>query len=132
MAAPKARVGAVSNEVLSVQLDSVGKRLDSVDATLTEVSKSLVELVRLEERFVALSTAQTEDRKLLADHGIRLTTVEKAIPPLQEARRWLIAGVLGIVSMVGLTVYNNFFASTKTVRIVDPVTVTAPAQPTPQ
>lgn len=115
MAAAKAK--AVSNEVLDLKLAAVDGRLEKIDATLTKVSESLVELVRLEERFVALSNQQTGDRVNIADHGRRIEAIEKVLPPLMEARKWVIMGVLGIVSMVGLTVYNNFFSkSTATTR----------------
>lgn len=126
-----AKSKAVSNEVLDLKLEQVNTRLGNVDATLTKVSDSLTELVRLEERFVALSSQQSSDRSRLDNHGTRIEAIEKVLPPLMEARRWVIAGVIGIVGLVGLTVYNNFFSTSSVATRNARVTVTQPVEVPP-
>lgn len=126
-----AKTKAVSNEVLDVKLGGVNDRLDKIDETLKSVAGSLTEMVRLEERFAAQSERQTADRAVIADHETRIGDIEKILPPLMEARRWVIAGVIGIVAMVGLTVYNNFFSTSSVATRNARVTVTQPVEVPP-
>jgi len=80
------------------------------------ISSSLERLVRLEEQHVetreALSRAFSAIEKLaITSHEIklqlpenlepRLREVEKQLPGLLEMRRWLVAGVMSVVGLIG-------------------------------
>jgi hypothetical protein len=101
-----AAAAQASNEVLSAHVTFISGRLDGMDVTLERVADSLTVLVRLEERQVALSKEVTSLVGDAKDEAGRLNSIEKQIGPLVEARRWVIAAALGIISLVGVSTFN--------------------------
>lgn len=47
-----------------------------------------------------------EKLRLLASVDKRVATIEQKLPGLIEARRWIVTGVLGIIGLVGLAVWE--------------------------
>ena len=93
--------GAVSNDM--------EQRIARLEDAVISIKDSLVALVRLEahhtETREALSRAFKECEKLGAKHDAlvdRVSALEKDIPPLKEARTWLVTGMLGTLGLVGL------------------------------
>jgi DNA repair ATPase RecN len=90
--------------------------LGSLRESQQAISNSLERLVRLEERHIetreALGRAfDTIDKHAEALHGIRLAVppnleprlreLENNMPGLLEMRRWMVAGVMSVVSLIG-------------------------------
>jgi hypothetical protein len=80
--------------------------VESIGDATKEISNSLQKLTLLEERH-----AETRDwvsrsfRKLEAVEG-RLSTVELEMPLLKQSRKWVVSGVLGIIALVGMQVFE--------------------------
>lgn len=73
-----------------------------VEGKIDNIANTLNTLVRVEERQLALNDRMTESgiaTQALAD---RLVVVETALPGLLEKSKWLVTGVLGIVSLAAL------------------------------
>ena len=104
-AAASAELAARAAERLGV---ATTLRLDRVEEALSKVSDSLLVLVRLEERMSLSVEEDTRFRAGADDRERRLQLVEKSIGPLIEARKWVIAAGLGIISLVAVSVFNAF------------------------
>lgn len=81
--------------VLENRVTNVEKVMESIDESL----KKLVALeIRHEETKNGLGRAFSEIEK----QGNRLTTIEGEMPTLKMVRGWVIAGVIGILSILGV------------------------------
>lgn len=67
-------------------------------------AKSLEALVRLEERHAESREALSRAFASLKEHNDRLNTIEQNMPGLLEIRRWVVGGVIGIISLVGISI----------------------------
>lgn len=86
-------------------------RITAIERALEKIADSMAMLARLEERHTetreALSRAFKETgeaRRDTADIRLAIESLKGQIAPLQESRRWMIAGMLGVVSLVGVAV----------------------------
>ena len=89
--------------------NDVEQRIARLEDAVISIKDSLVALVRLEahhaETREALNRAFREFDRLEAKHDAlaeRVAVIEKDIPPLKEARTWLVTGMLGTLGLVGL------------------------------
>lgn len=81
--------------VLENRVTNVEKVMESIDESL----KKLVALeIRHEETKNGLGRAFTE----LERHNVRIASMEGEMPTLKMVRGWVIAGVVGILSILGV------------------------------
>ena len=88
---------------------TVTNRLDSFEQKLDRLVESLTDLVRVEERHKALASNFEDSEVERKDAGKRLQVIETALPSLLELRKWIIAGAIGILSLVGMSVWDAVF-----------------------
>jgi hypothetical protein len=77
-------------------------RLTMIERTLETVSDNLKQLTQLEIRHSETREALARAFDELASQGKRIKDVELEMPTLRLTRGWIIAGVIGIVALVGL------------------------------
>lgn len=82
--------------------DELREAVMSLRDSQASISQSLSRLVSLEERHIETREAISRAFKHIEKMGDRVLVIEKAMPGLQEARTWIINGVLSVVGVVGL------------------------------
>lgn len=113
----------------------MGGRMDKIDERLSKIVDVMESITRIEERQVGIKDTLNDHLKEEAATAVlsdsRLKYIENKLPALIETRKWIIMGVIGIVSMVGLTVYENMIAEPHRADIVRQLTLQLRAEPTP-
>lgn len=86
-------------------------RLTMIENTLKAISENLERLARLEQKH--LETREAVGRAFDAIDKIdeRVRSVELEMPTLKLIRKWVVTGVLGIVSMLGVALFKLFTIS---------------------
>lgn len=92
-------------EARIITLEQHSKSTDStlgrVEAKLDTIAETLNSLVRIEERQSVINARLNEGAQTMQLHEARLQSIEIKMPGLIEKAGWLVAGMLGIVIMVG-------------------------------
>ena len=95
------RLTAVENAVQDIR-DAVG-----------QIAEAMTKIARLEERHAetrdALARAFSQIHALREDtddHKVRFAVLEGQIEPLKEARKWVVSGVMAVVSLVGTAAWH--------------------------
>ena len=97
-------------------VSSLVGRIDKIDITLGKMADSMVSLVRVEERLIALRREADEEAATMRNDSRRLDDLEKAVQPLTETRKWLVAAVGLLFSLLLVAGYNaslNFKAASE-------------------
>lgn len=86
-------------------------RLTMIENTLKAISENLERLAALEQKH--LETREAVGRAFDAIDKIdeRVRSVEFEMPTLKLIRKWVVTGVLGIVSMLGVALFKLFTIS---------------------
>lgn len=87
----------ISQELRQIRNDQAGQA-----DTLRSISQSLQALTRVEINQQSLLAELQSTRAGLEKHGTRLDEIDRVMPGLIEMRRWVIAGVLGCMGLVGV------------------------------
>lgn len=92
--------------LVQAHMAATGKSIDEIKSSIVKITDALVTLVRLEseQRTHAASIANIQEDA--TDHDRRLKAIEVVIPVLKQTHSWVVAGVIGIVAMVGVQVYS--------------------------
>ena len=114
--------------------DEFDARIERVEEAVVGINESLKLLSKLEERhqntadglrraFVEIKEVQERkaDQHQLDDHEARLRTIEADMPLLREIKRWVIAGVLGIIALVGIALVSLVVVSARKDPFYQPV-----------
>lgn len=80
--------------------DDVNRLADAVSA----IGQSMQVLARVEMTNSSILDKLSQGDKTMVDHEKRLQEIERTMPGLKELRRWVIAGVLAGVGMLGTAV----------------------------
>ena len=96
------------NDICAVKIEGIGLRIDSIDTTLARVAESLTMLVRLEEKHIAHVKDDDAVAIVVKADTDRLTKLELQVGPLIEMRKWIIAGAVGVISLVAVGVFNAY------------------------
>lgn len=102
-------------EILNTKLDAVASTLGEVRAKVDDFSAAIVVQARLEERQAQATEALARAFGVIAEHQTQLDALQRALPPLVETRRWVVAGI-------GLAVSAVLAAMIKT-AVLDPATL---------
>ena len=109
----------VSNEELLARFGVTDRRLDKIDKTLESVANSLVEVVRLEERHASMLDKIEVMQTQVTDIDKRVGVVEVKVPSLMETRKWVMQGILGVLTLVVVAVVGLVIVKpTVEVRVV--------------
>ena len=93
-----------AEEIMNPEL--ITYRLDAIERAINSVSDSMQKLVVLEQKHI--ETRESIDRAFKMLHTIdkRVVAVESEIPTLKLVRGWVITGTIGILSLVGIAVFQ--------------------------
>lgn len=83
-------------------------RLNMIESTLKTVSENLVTLAQLEQKHLETKESLARAFNSMSDLNHRMREVESEMPTLKLIRGWVIAGVVGILSLLGITVFKLF------------------------
>ena len=93
-----------NNEVLFSRVTNLENVVDEVKNAVKSIDQSLRTLASLEvkheETRSGLNRAFTE----IGDHETRMRSVENEMPTLKLVRGWVIAGVVGIMGILGVAI----------------------------
>jgi hypothetical protein len=81
-------------------------RLEAIEETLKSIGDTLRQLTTLEQKH--LETRQAIERAFasIEKHELRIHNVELELPTLRLIRNWVISGVIGCTSMIGIAVIS--------------------------
>jgi len=83
-------------------------RLNMIESTLKTVSENLVTLAQLEQKHLETKESLARAFNSMSDLNSRMREVEAELPTLKLIRGWVIAGVISIVSMLGVAIFKMF------------------------
>ena len=79
------------------------RNCDELKEAIFQIRDALQSLVRLEEQHMETKAALTRVFVQCEKIETRMVEIEKVIPGLVELRRWVVAGMLGTLSVVGVS-----------------------------
>ena len=80
--------------------------VESIGDATKEISNSLQKLTLLEERHAETRDWVSRSFRKIEAMEQRVTTVELEMPLLKQSRKWVVGGVLGIIGLVGVKVFE--------------------------
>lgn len=83
-------------------------RLGMIEKTLESLADNIKQLTTLEQKHLETREALTRSFKAIDLLDSRLRLVELEMPTLKLVRKWIIAGVMGILGLLGVTVFKLF------------------------
>lgn len=92
--------------IISTQLGHLVNETKRNADAVAAIGESLHVLTRLEESQGNVVEKLKEGSMRMSDHERRLQIVEQELPGLRELRKWVIAGVLAGVGMVGAALFK--------------------------
>ncbi len=102
-----------SDEVLEFRVTTLEGMVGEIRSAVKSIDGSLKTLAALEahhsETRASVSRAFTD----IEDHETRLRGIEADLPTMRLVRNWVIAGVLGCASLVGVAVAGMVIVSAK-------------------
>jgi hypothetical protein len=84
-------------------------RLNLMEKSLSSISDSLRQLANLEQKHAETRDSLNRAFDQIKDLSIRLNTMELEMPTLKLIRGWNIAGVVGILGLVGISIIKLVF-----------------------
>jgi hypothetical protein len=83
-------------------------RINMIESTLEAVRENLIKLAQLEQKHIETKESLTRAFDSMNDINSRLREVEKEMPTLKLVRGWVIAGFVGIISLLGIAIFKLF------------------------
>lgn len=93
-----------NNDVLEFRLSVVEKTIVKIEQGVDSIADSLQTLARIEAHQSNTADAVTRCVAALESHDERLRHLESEVPITRLVRNWVIAGVIGVVALVGVAV----------------------------
>lgn len=81
-------------------------RLGMIEKTLVTISESLQQLAQLEQKHLETREALGRAFEQISKHDDRMRKMEVEMPTLKLVRGWVIAGVIGCASLLGITLFK--------------------------
>lgn len=86
-------------------------RLTMIEQTLRAISENLERLATLEQKHLETRESVGRAFKSIEKMDERMRHMELEMPTLKLVRKWVIAGILGIVGLLGVTIAKLFTIS---------------------
>jgi hypothetical protein len=83
-------------------------RLEMIEKTLQAISENLSKLAALEQKHIETRDAVGRAFDAIEGHETRLRAVEVEMPTLKLTRKWVLSGVIGIVSLLAVAIFKLF------------------------
>ena len=95
--------------LLERHAEATDTTMGRVENKIDTIVETLNSLVRIEERQSVINSRLNEGAQTMQGHEARIQTIETKMPGLIEKAGWLVAGMLGIVGMVGVAAGKVLF-----------------------
>lgn len=99
--------------ILEFRVSNLETMVSEIRSAVKGIDGSLKILAALEARHAQTSDAVARAFNEIKDHETRLRTAESDLPTMRLVRNWVIAGVIGCVSMVGVATASLVIVSAK-------------------
>lgn len=90
--------------VLEFRVHALEGSVGKIEEAVKSIDSSLQILVKLEAHHAETRGSVDRAFTLIADHEKRMRDLEKEAPVTKLVRGWIIAGVIGVVCLVGVAV----------------------------
>ena len=107
----------IAMEMTVVTTEVIEWRISQLEEDRKRIADALDLIVRLEQRHEETREAFSRTHKIMENVESRVRAVESALPVMQLTSKWVIAGVLGILSLVGMTAYRTVSASSASAAV---------------
>lgn len=87
--------------VIGVTLDHIQTDLARLGTTLQDITSSLKQIPEIHQAQQYIRMELASGAKVTQDHETRIQVIERDLPGLRELRKWVIAGVMAGVGMLG-------------------------------
>ena len=84
----------------------LGETINRVEGKVDNIVDTLNSLVRIEERQIAINARLAEGAQTMQNHEGRIKNMEVVMPGLIEKSGWMVAGLLGVIGVVGMQVLH--------------------------
>lgn len=92
-----------SRDVLEYRIASLELAVNEIRQAVKSIDASLQVLARLEVHHADTRDTLARAFSDIGDHETRMRLIEEDMPTVKLTSRWVTAGVIGIVAMVGVT-----------------------------
>lgn len=99
------------NDLLEFRVETLERDRDEIKRAVISIDESLKMLTRLELHHAETQEAMKRAFNSINDHETRLRPIEADLPTLRMVRGWVIAGVLGVCSLLGIAVISLVISS---------------------
>lgn len=89
-----------------VKFASIDKHLANIETTLERMAANFEQLSRIDERMLAHEKADAIVHEVVATTVLRVNSLDTKIGPLIEMRRWIVAGVVGLLGTFTAAAFN--------------------------
>ncbi len=79
-----------------------------IESTLEAVRENLIKLAQLEQKHLETKESLTRAFDSMNDINARLREIENEMPTLKLVRGWVIAGFVGILTLLGVAIFKLF------------------------
>ncbi len=118
-----------SNEVLAERITTLTSNISALTASINQMNAALAQIPVMARDIAHISALQEEHAQDVNQLSDRVSTVEQAMPGLLELRRWVIAGILGALAMLGAAVVKlSITDQSSMAKVVSQAVVTAVQQ----
>ena len=84
----------------------LGETINRVEGKVDNIVDTLNSLVRIEERQIAINARLAEGAQTMQNHEGRIKNMEVVMPGLIEKSGWMVAGLLGVIGVVGMLILH--------------------------
>lgn len=84
-------------------------RLTTIEETLASINETLRQLTSLEQKHLETRQALERAFSMIGKQDERIRDIELEIPTMKLVRTWVIAGVIGCTSLLGITLFKLMF-----------------------
>lgn len=114
--------------VLHSKLENVQEELKRMGASIHAISESLQILARLEQGHSGILERLRDGAARFKEQDARISVIEQTMPGLKELRVWVIGGVLGGASMLGVALLKLVLVDPQSQATSQQVVISATVQ----
>lgn len=114
--------------VLHSKLENVQEELKRMGAAMSQISESLQILARLEQGHSGILERLRDGAARFKEQDARISAIEQTMPGLKELRVWVIGGVLGGASMLGVALLKLVLVDPQSQATSQQVVISATVQ----
>jgi hypothetical protein len=91
--------------------DITSYRLEMIERTLESLAENIKQLTTLEQKHLETRESLNRSFKAIAAIEERTRAIELEMPTLKMVRGWVLAGMVGILGLLGIAIFKLFSIS---------------------